>query len=356
MYEADDLTEETEEIVLKRQRNAVDFAKFNLEQTKQYCDEMLNVRLPRYDIDIKESLDKAALALARAKTALALDLNRARYELEQQKQTRAKSLDRHAKLLADRGADGDQGPGRRHRLLRRVRKRQLVRHGVADHQAQAAQLVSADTVLMTIVERRPLTVLAQVDEDKRPDFAVGQTAKIVPPARRHRAAPGEGEEHFAVPVATGKFDINFDLTGSELPDWIVAGMSCKVKVTTYDKDRCAGRSQESRPHRQGRRRAEVRLARRSGGCRRQARTPQRQARQDAAATTSKFSSGLKKGDVISLDDEEKKEDEDEAKEDRVSANAATEAHMACGHTDFGCAIALLVRRSRAVLAAAAARC
>ena len=39
-----------------------------------------------------------------------------------------------------------------------------------------------------------------------------------------------------MPVATGKFDAEFDLTGSELPDWIVAGMSCKVKVTTYDKD------------------------------------------------------------------------------------------------------------------------
>ena len=39
-----------------------------------------------------------------------------------------------------------------------------------------------------------------------------------------------------MPVATGKFNVAFDLTGSELPDWIVAGMSCKVKVTTFDKD------------------------------------------------------------------------------------------------------------------------
>ncbi len=43
------------------------------------------------------------MALARAKMALALDLNRARYELEQRKKARTKSLDRHAKLLEDRG-------------------------------------------------------------------------------------------------------------------------------------------------------------------------------------------------------------------------------------------------------------
>ena len=73
MYEADDLTEDTEEVVLKRSKNSVDFAKFNLEQTKQFCDEILNIRLPRFDIDIKESLAKANLTLAQAKTALAID-------------------------------------------------------------------------------------------------------------------------------------------------------------------------------------------------------------------------------------------------------------------------------------------
>ena len=66
MYEADDLTEDTEEVVLKRTRNQVDFAKFNLEQTKLFVDELLKVRLPRFEIEIKESLDHAAIALAQA--------------------------------------------------------------------------------------------------------------------------------------------------------------------------------------------------------------------------------------------------------------------------------------------------
>ena len=44
MYEADDLTEETEEIVLKRQRNSVEFAEFSLENAKLSRDETLKVR------------------------------------------------------------------------------------------------------------------------------------------------------------------------------------------------------------------------------------------------------------------------------------------------------------------------
>ena len=103
MYAADDLTEETEEVVLKRQRNSVEYAEYSLENAVLRRDETLKVMLPRYDIAIKESLERAEMALARAKTALAVDLNRARYELEQRKEARTKSLDRHAKLLEDRG-------------------------------------------------------------------------------------------------------------------------------------------------------------------------------------------------------------------------------------------------------------
>ena len=69
MYEADDLTEETEEIVLKRQKNSVESAEFSLEGAKLNRDELLNVRLPRYDIEIKEGLERTAMALARAKLA-----------------------------------------------------------------------------------------------------------------------------------------------------------------------------------------------------------------------------------------------------------------------------------------------
>src|SRR5690606_21150408 len=102
MYEADDLTEETEEVVLKRQRNSVEFAEFSLDRMRLDRDETLNIQMPRYDIAIRESLERSEMALARARLASSIDLNRARYELEQKKQARANSLDRHAKLLADR--------------------------------------------------------------------------------------------------------------------------------------------------------------------------------------------------------------------------------------------------------------
>jgi multidrug efflux pump subunit AcrA (membrane-fusion protein) len=95
--------------------------------------------------------------------------------------------------------------------------------------------LSSGTVIMTILERRPLHVLAQIGEDKRPDVAAGQQAKIIPPKEDSDRLKAKVKSISAVPVNTGKFAVDFDLTGSELPDWIVAGMSCKAKITTYNK-------------------------------------------------------------------------------------------------------------------------
>ncbi len=313
MYEADDLTEDTEEIVLKRTRTEVDFAKFNLEQTKQYCDELLTIRLPRYEIDIKESLDKAALAMAQAKTALALDINRARYDLEQQRQTRTKSLDRHAKLLTDRAllelkapADGivyygECEDGNWSDMASMIAK--LKPHGNA----------SADTVLMTILERRPLEVLAQVGEGQRPQFTVGQAAKVVPPVENAEWLPAKLKSITAVPVASGKFNADFDLTGTELPDWIVAGMSCKVKVATYDKeDALVVPKKAVHTDKDDEELKYVWLIDSKDGDPKNAEAKAERRNVKLGKTSGEnveITSGLKLGDVVSLEDEEKREEE-----------------------------------------------
>ena len=141
------------------------------------------------DIQMKESLERTALAKARAQMALSLDLNRARYELEQRKKARTKSLDKHAKLLADRElmelkspADGIVYYG------------QSVNGRWADTASLVAKYkphnnVSGGSILMTIVEQAPLYIASTLDEGKRPDVSDGQTAKV--------ALPSEGNDRVA---------------------------------------------------------------------------------------------------------------------------------------------------------------
>jgi multidrug efflux pump subunit AcrA (membrane-fusion protein) len=228
------------------------------------------------------------------------------------KQTRAKSVERHAKLLADKSLLELKAPADG-----------IVYYGECDdgNWNEMASLIAklkphanatADTVLMTIVERRPLEVLAQVGEAQRPEISAGESAKVVPPLENAEWLGAKVESVSAVPVATGKFNVAFDLAGSELPEWIVPGMSCKVKVTTFDKEdalvlpkkavhtdkddeevkyvwlvNAKGKDADAKDAKVERR--VVKLGRTSGD-------------------NVEITDGLEKGDVVSLDDEEKDAD------------------------------------------------
>lgn len=235
MYKADDLTEETEEIVLKRQRNSVEFAEFSLESAKLNSEEMLNVRLPRMDVQIKNSLDRAEIARARAQMALSTDLTRARYELEQRKKARTRSLDKHSKLLADRELMEIKAPADGIVYYGQCLNGRWSDANMLENKYQPHNNVTSGSILMTIVDERPLSIIASLDEANRPEVSAGQRVRIALPAEAADRLSGKMTSVSPIPVSTGKFEVMFDVEGSELPNWIVAGLGCKVNVTTYDK-------------------------------------------------------------------------------------------------------------------------
>jgi multidrug efflux pump subunit AcrA (membrane-fusion protein) len=310
MYAADDLTEETEEVVLKRQRNSVEFAEFSLENARINRDEALNVRLPRYDVAIKESLERAEMALARAKMAWSIDLNRARYELEQRKEARSKSLDRHAKLLEDRGLMEIESPAEGIVFYGQCVNGRWSETSSLINKYKPHGNVSPGAIIMTIVEPRPLTITASIDEGKRPDVEDGLKAVITLPAEGADRLAADVASISAIPVSSGKFEINFELTQDQIPDWVVAGMTCKVTVKTYDKKdalvvpKAAVHTDEDDPNKKfvwlvkpdddqaKPERRDVTLGKRSG---------------DEVEVLK----GLAQGDVVSLEDESKKTNEDE---------------------------------------------
>ena len=235
MYKSDDLTEATEEIVLKRQRNSVEFAEFNLEAAKLESDDMIKVRIPRMDIRMKEQLDRTALAKARAQMALSLDLNRARQELEQRKKMRTKALDRHTKTIGDKELMEIKSPADGIVFYGQCTNGRWSDTPSLINRYKPHNNVSPNSILMTIVESRPLWITSTIDESKRPDVSDGQKIKVSLPLEGSDRVSGEVKSISPIPVGAGKFEINFDVKQDQIPDWVIAGMSCKVQITTYEK-------------------------------------------------------------------------------------------------------------------------
>jgi HlyD family secretion protein len=103
MYKADDITEETEQIVLKRARDTVARAKFMVEANRIYHDQSLAFTIPRVEELINDSVQRKSFDWEKTKVQLPLVLQKQRLEVEKQRVQRERSDVRLKKLLGDRG-------------------------------------------------------------------------------------------------------------------------------------------------------------------------------------------------------------------------------------------------------------
>jgi HlyD family secretion protein len=237
MYDADDITEETEEIVLRRQEFGVKTAELTMELQTASRDYTLDVLLPRNDETYSTMLEQAKIALEQAKTSMENGITRGKYDLEKKREARAASLKRHAKLLSDRElmtlrapADGTVYYGRN------------INGEWAEIVSMTSKLspysnVAPNSVLMTIVKQRPLNVLTSIPEKDLPDFKSGQVASITPTSDKDVSLSATVSKIGTVPGGNKKFELHLDLENNDVPEWLVAGMTCAVKVRVYENEK-----------------------------------------------------------------------------------------------------------------------
>lgn len=101
MYEADDLTEETEEIILKRAQNDVDQAKFSLETAKLKFSEFKNVGAPRKEISARDSFEREILSLYATQKTRPAELRKRILEKKKLEMNKKNLLNQKRKLEKD---------------------------------------------------------------------------------------------------------------------------------------------------------------------------------------------------------------------------------------------------------------
>jgi len=235
MYRDKDLTEETEEMILKRQRHYVEWAEFSLKWTKVAVAESLEVTLPRAEINVRESARKLTLAHEKAVASLPLGLTQKKLALAKLKHDYDKSSEQLVKLHQDRKlmtvvapADG------------------VVYYGKAVHgqfQADAHNPIlqklsvggdlSPEEVFMTIVPSRPALVYATVEEKDLHQLKARQSCKVVPTGFPDSKLDAKIKSLDPVRQPTGSF---LALVTVDSPDReLRPAMNCTVKVPVYEK-------------------------------------------------------------------------------------------------------------------------
>ncbi len=237
MYEADEITEETEEIVLKRARDSVERAKFMLEYARLTRDHILQFTLPRAEESVNELTRRKSLDWEKNKVVLPLALERQRLELDKLRVQRERSEERLKTLLADRELMTVKSP-----IDGIVYYGKCTRGRFSDSTGLAETLrrngaVGPNQVVMTVVRPRPMYIWVSVPEAELHNFRPDVKGRATPTGYPEMKLPVSVDEISDVPAGPGTFDGRLDVRLDRNKNKrLMPGMTCKVKLVVYEKD------------------------------------------------------------------------------------------------------------------------
>jgi multidrug efflux pump subunit AcrA (membrane-fusion protein) len=236
MYRDKDLTEETEEFILRRHKHDVRMAEFSLKSARIHTEQALKLELPRREASLREAAVKQDIAWEKARTGLPLTLNQKRLALQKMNYDFAKSGQRLEELEKDREAMTVRAPADG-----------IVYYGKPEHgqwnssAASAGKLLpggtlTPDEVFLTIVRARPVFVRAVVEEKDLHLIAPGSKGRVNVAGYPDIKLPGEVKKISAIPRAPGSFDAHVAVEPGEDARMVMPGMACTVKIAAYHKD------------------------------------------------------------------------------------------------------------------------
>ncbi|MBN2473279.1 MAG: hypothetical protein JXB62_01625 [Pirellulales bacterium] len=234
MYQADELTEETEEIILKRARSDVEYARFYLEQDKLLYDRLLKVVIPRRDVSQKESTQRSDLAYQDGKVTMPVALKRQRLAVQKLQVARERSAERLEKLLADRGAMNVKAPVGGIVYHGKFSRGKLSSSNSGSSGIRPGGSLSANSIFMTIVKTRPMIIRATVAEAELHKVRAGIQGTAVPTGFPEMKLTAIVDQVGAVPMSAGSFDSRITVALDGDAEALVPGMTCKLTLTAYE--------------------------------------------------------------------------------------------------------------------------
>lgn len=226
MYKEDELTEESEEIVLKRAKQAVEYAQFRLQGSEITTNRTLTQTILRTQAQQEDALARQQLAFDKAIRALEFDrqrrdieLDKAKQKLEQQKAELKELREDRKHLVLQAPEDGIVYHGK------------LTRGRVGDAPSKLAEgsTVTHQDVIVTLVRSQPLVIHLELQEKDLGKIKVGSKGTVLPTAFPDRKLAGTVTSLSYVPLANNKFDGVMTVKLGKHEPAVTPGMSCSVE-------------------------------------------------------------------------------------------------------------------------------
>jgi multidrug resistance efflux pump len=231
MYAADDLTEETEEIILKRARQDVEMSQFYFEMSQQSHEDLMEFDLARTRFQMENGLRRAEIDAALAETRLQTALEESRITLRQTEMTQETTEERLEKLRQDRELMEIHATVGGRVMYGECNRGAWSNTATLLESLEPEGTVNADEVLMTIVSPAPLFVRTDVTEANLRHVAAPQEVHVVPTIAPDAKWTATARSFNPIAIGDDLYDATFAVEPGETPVEIMPGMTCKVTVT-----------------------------------------------------------------------------------------------------------------------------
>lgn len=233
MYKADDIKEETEEIILRRQRDTVENARNMMINNEKRASDTLKYDLPRREQSMKDANERTKINFEKSQVLLPATVRQKQLAFDKTKLDRAKAVERFDNMKADQQkmlnivapCDGVVYYGK-------ATKGQWNSSTLESKLAPKGSLPN-DEVFMTIIKSNKLAVRGTIEEKDRPLVKVGDQVKVIPTANPDMRISGSVSSIAAAPLG-GNYEIRFKL--NDVPEGIIAGLTGTVKIKGYARD------------------------------------------------------------------------------------------------------------------------
>jgi HlyD family secretion protein len=228
MYKDKDLTEETEQLILKRYLRTVEQSEFMLKSAQIDTEHSLKVLIPRKEQSAREAAAKAEVTLTRAREVQPLALKQKRLALAKLHYDDVLAREKLADLEKDRAALVVKAPSDGLAYHGRIARGQWLGAAGPDGALARGGNVAPGSVFMGILPRDKMVIRAEVDEKDLAGLRPGLAGKLSPTAFPEEKIAVKVTRVAPAPLA-GKFEVSLTPDGKATGS-LVPGMTCAIRV------------------------------------------------------------------------------------------------------------------------------
>lgn len=314
MYEKDDLTEETEEIILTRAQNDVDAYQWSLEQIKERTRRLLETTFPREAVELTEKVALQKLA-EKVNTKLLPDkLAAQRVAVAELERALVKSRESLSEYEEDLAAMTVKAPFDGIVYLGMTQRGEWPTAESLARKVMPGAELGPREIILTLVDVSQVRLHTSLKEDALRDLAIGKKGIARLKWNADVEIPATVTTFSPIPFADGSYDALLELGPTNAVGPVYPPMTATAEITVYEAPNVLAIPLSSVKEKRGEK--TVTLA---DGTKRTIKTGRRNDEQIEVLE------GLAAGDMIRWKDPEKEEDKDEVVKEEAKEKGAEEA-------------------------------